>query len=91
LELLPHSENRKESRYERTTVVMQVIGETDKTVLNTVKAMKVLHATNFGNISKESRKQSQKAYKNKHLVFKKTRTNFGSISLIKYLKGLPKL
>jgi hypothetical protein len=91
LEELFQPENQRESRYERTAVVIQVISETDQTVLNTAKAIHMLHATNFGNTSKEIRKPSQKAYKIKQFVFKKTRTNFGSITLIKYLKGLSKL
>jgi hypothetical protein len=73
LEDLPHPENQRKSRYECTAVVIQVLSETDETVSNTVNAIHVLHATNFGNTSKESRKQSQKhrrassLFLNKHL------------------------
>jgi len=59
----PRPENQRKSRFECTAVVIHVISKADETVFNTVNAIHVLHATNFGNTSKESRKQSQKAYK----------------------------
>jgi hypothetical protein len=51
LEELPNPENQRESRFERTAVVIQVISESDETNLNTVNVTHMLCRNNSDSLN----------------------------------------